>query len=117
MHVDDKWFCRDSCGRKYISRPRVKRIRCALSRRVISIKHLMTSKIDLPVTIPNIISNNIIFPLPILLDPISGSVIYNFRRKFDPESHRGPLEDDLRAHLVHSWCISLSARVCIDYEH
>lgn len=48
---------------KYVSRSRIKRIRRAPSRYVISIT---MSKIDLPVIIPNVISNNIVSLIPLI---------------------------------------------------
>lgn len=104
MNVDRaKWLDCSGCGFK-CGQP-ARGSRRAPSSRAISITHA-ASKIDLPLTIPNIASSkNIISPSPPSRPPpassprsnfeLHGRVIYNSHRKFDLESRRGPLGDIL----------------------
>lgn len=75
----------------------------------------VASKIDSPVTIPNITSKNIISPSP--RSPRSnfelyGRVIYNSHRKFDLESRRGPLGDILCIYPL-IYLLIRDTRVCV----
>lgn len=123
----ERLHCSDRVS-TYIRHPSIKRTpRHVSPKHAISITHAVTSKIDSPVTVPNIICNNVVFSahvsfLPPFPHSICRTVIYNLHHKFDPELRRSslgdvscicPLAQPTESEIA-VWCLQTE---CIDYEH